>query len=93
MDPIANLESPSTWPGKISDTVAAYVGSPVTLTSFGQARTQLNAIATALGLPTLANNDTGAVQRPKINAIIDAVNNAPSLRFGLPSNSQYVPLI
>lgn len=96
VDPISNLESQSTWPAKITDTLTAWNGFPVTLTSFGQARTQLNAIATVLGLPLLNDNDTGAVQRPKINAIIAGVNTTPpppSMRFAIPNNSQYVPLI
>jgi hypothetical protein len=78
IEPIGATESPSTWPGKIRNAVE-YWNGPATLTSFAGARAALNTVATELGTPTLSDKAPASEQRPKINAIFQAINSTGPL--------------
>ena len=73
IEPIANLESPATWPSKVK-TLIDYWNGETTLSSFGDARAALNLIADDLGLDLLSDGAGAGEQRAKINAMIGSVN-------------------
>jgi hypothetical protein len=88
LSPIANHSPPDEWPQRLRAALE-YWSEPISLTTFGSARGILNEIAQALELPLLANKDSAAVQRAKINAIIEALNDIPTLDLSNPSATQY----
>lgn len=57
------------------------------LSTYGEVRTKLNTIASAFGVSTIDNHDTGSTTRNKLNAIIDAQN--PTFVFDTSDNFYY----
>lgn len=80
---IAHLidDDPVGWHEKVDDLLAYWEGPGAAPASFGAARTRLNAMAATLGLPAMDDDDSGALRRSRINALIDG--------SGLPAGLDY----
>src|SRR5690606_15063272 len=71
LDPISNND-PAGWHQKITDLVRYWNGGAAGPTTFGGARSMLNAMAAEVSLPNITPSDSTAAKRGKINALLAA---------------------